>query len=167
MILRFLRLFMAFRRVESALASFAKENEQLAHEVELSGNEIREGITERIEAERSASFWEAKCEAAKESIEIWKDRCLKAESQRDAVVQDRDEKMTLASDSLALRLNGCRMFSKAPVEAPPQQESNQPINLFGGKRMIQDVQRESNAEFFRRQAARSQVIPEDSDQKPN
>lgn len=151
MILRFLSLFPLFRALQADCTNLRQRLAETQAKAQL--------------CESGESYWRAKYDAANDTAAIWRTQCEKAEAKRDAVIEDRNEKLTNAADSLALRLTGRRLLSKAPVEAPPTTPS-QPINISpgSGKRYAGDVAREANSKFFERMAQQAGVIP---DPKPN
>lgn len=91
-------------------------------------------------------------------------RAENAEKRTDAVLDqlaaknaELIDRLSNAGDSLAMRLTGRRLFSKAPVEVPPPAAAPRQMH---GKMFAGDLARIKNADFFKRLAAQSGVAPE-------
>ena len=153
-ILRILRLLPQFRAMERSLADTREQANRLG--IQLSHAEdarkAAEVILKRSDAERDAL--KSKVASLEADIRRLHEDCLK-------LAQEKAEVIANAGDAVALRHMGRRMFSKAPIEAPPQAGNYEPINLSSGSRpFARDIANRKNREFFEnalKQSAPKQV----------
>lgn len=101
-----------------------------------------------------------------------RERVSAAEKRADETAHELVDVLKTAGDSLGIRVTGRRLFSKAPVEAPPDPEKPRgPINLSPGAGRIfaGDLAQQRNREFFTKLAKQANVIPQQptEDPKPN
>lgn len=110
-------------------------------------------LSENSALEHRAIVAETKYSTTKEIADDLRERMKAA----DARIADLTDRISNAGDSLNLSFRGRRLFSKAPVEAPPMQRM--PVNLSGpGKQLARDRARENTRDFFKKLAAESGVV---------
>lgn len=133
---RFLRLFSAFRGIESALTAERKL---------------------RIECESASIRMEAAKSRAESEMREWVSR-YDASQRR---IEHLTEKIMDAGDAVAIRAIGRKLYGKT-VEAAVQ-PSKGPVNISSGsnKRFGRDVVRQQTADFFRKAAQDAGVLPTD------
>lgn len=170
-------LFPQFRRVELQLiAARQSHSETCATLTEAQRHcavleqQVSAIRLELLKASGQSEYWKAKHEAATDSATVWRERCERAESRADSTFHEMTEKLSNAGDSLSMRFMARRLFSKAPVEAPPAIAQN-PINVSRGasKMFASDLARQQDSRFFEKLAKERGVMPAapESDQKPN
>ena len=132
MILRILTfLFQQVRELESALNIVGRNNNQL--------KEITDGHIQKLG--QDVAHWRARYDAAQESIDYLRTKLEKAEALTAEIDRELKDILKTAGDSLGLRVTGRRLFSMAPVEAPPAEAVSSNISAGSSRQFAGDVAR--------------------------
>lgn len=171
MILRILSfLFPQVRGLTGRITSANVAAAKLGNECSELRSKIRDLEAKLDKSSAQASHWNARYDAAAEAVTYGRKQTEKAEDRANEANRELTDILKTAGDSLGLRVTGRRLFSKAPVEAPPDsQEPRTPINVSQGAgwQFAGDVVRRHNAEFFKSRAQQAGVVPKEGEQKPN